>query len=134
MKRVKRRCRHVGYLEDEIMTSKVVVAPQFEDTKSEQYRYVFATGVFGGVNPVDAQIIFWLDRPEPETASTPQPGSLKLKKIVRELQVEVHMTPTAFKTLADWMNKHIEQYEKMFGPIAPSPKKAKKTAPPEVYT
>lgn len=117
------------------MARKVVIPPTFEDAKSEQYRHVFATGVFGGINPVDAQIIFFLDRPEPETVSTPLPGSLKLKQIVRELQVEVHMTPTAFKTVADWMNKHIEQYEKIFGPIVTKPKKAKEnTVPSGVYT
>ncbi len=121
-------------LEDEIMASKVMVAPEFEDTKSEQYRYVFATGIFGGVQPNDAHIIFSLDRTEPQTVSTPQPGSQALKKIVRELQVEVHMTPTAFKFMADWMNRHIEQYEKMFGPIPTAPKKAKKTTPSPVYT
>jgi len=117
------------------MARKVVVAPTFEDTKSEQYQYVYATGIFGGVNPSDAHIIFWLDRSEPETVSTPQLGSVKLKKIVRELQVEVHMTPTVFKIVADWMTKHIEQYEKMFGPIPTQPKKAKKkTVPSGVYT
>jgi len=121
-------------LEDEIMASKVMVAPQFEDTKSEQYRYVSATGIFGGVQPNDAHMIFWLDRSEPETVTTPQPGSVTLKKIVRELQVEVHMTPTTFKIVADWMNKHIEQYEKMFGPIPLAPKKAKKQTPSGVYT
>jgi hypothetical protein len=65
---------------------------QFEDSKSEQYRYVFATGVFGGVNSNDGQMIFYLDRFEPETVSTPRPGAQKLTKITRELQVEVHMT------------------------------------------
>lgn len=113
------------------MTSKVVVAPQFEDTKSEQYRYIFATGVFGGVNPLDAQMIFYLNRLEPETVTTPHPGAIKLKKIVRELQVEVHMTPAEFKAVAQWMNKHVEEYEKKIGPIPIPPKeKGKKKGPP----
>lgn len=117
------------------MARKVMIAPTFEDIKSEEYRHVYATGVFGGANPSDAHMIFWLDRSEPETVSTPQPGSVKLKKIVRELQVEIHMTPTTFKVVADWMNKHIEEYEKRFGAMAPPPKKAKKkTVPSGVYT
>lgn len=121
--------------EVKIVASKVMVAPQFEDTKSEQYRYVFASGVFGGVNPNVAQMIFYLDRPEPETVSTPHPGTGQLKKIIRELQVEVCMTPTQFKSVADWMNTHVQEYEKTFGPIVtePAKKEKKKKAEPPIY-
>lgn len=112
----------------------VMVAPTFEDSKSEQYRYVFATGVFGGIQPNDAQMVFYLDRLEPETVNTPIPGSQKLKKIVRELQVEVHMTPTQFKSLAAWMTQHIQQYEKTFGEIPMAPKEGKRPLPSGIIT
>ena len=117
------------------MNSRVMVAPQFEDTKSEQYRYIFATGVLGGLNPLGAQIVFYLDRPEPETVNTPHPGAMKLKKIVRELQVEVWMTPAQFKAIAEWMNKNIEEYEKRIGPIPtpPTGKGKKNKAPSSLY-
>ena len=110
----------------------MVVAPQFEDTKSVDHRYIFTTGVFGGLHqPSDAQIIFYLDRLEPQTASTPQPGSMSLKKILRELQVEIHMTPTMFKSMASWMNKNVEEYEKIFGEIPIEPKAQEERLPPK---
>ena len=98
--------------------------------KSPDYRYVYATGVFGGVDPTGAKMIFYLDRFEPETVSTPQPGAVKLKKISRELQVEVNTSPTAFKSLTAWMNQHVQQYEKMYGAIPMAPKTEGKQAPP----
>jgi hypothetical protein len=113
------------------MVAKVVVPPQFEDSKSEQYRYVFATGVFGGVNPNDGQMIFYLDRFKPETVNTPRLGAQKLKNIRREMQVEVHMTPAQFKAVAEWMKNHVEQYENNFGLMTPTP--PKKKAPQPMY-
>jgi len=117
------------------MTSKVMVAPQFEDSKSEQYRYIFATGVFGGLDPNGGHIIFYLDRVEPETINTPQPGAIKLMKIIRELQVEVHMTSSEFKTVAEWMKRHVDEYEKIFGSIPQQPLKKgkKKKTPTQMY-
>jgi hypothetical protein len=94
-----------------------VVTPKFEDTKSADFRYVSASGVFGGLDPTDGRIIFFLDRLEPETTNEPTPGSQKIKKVNRELQVEVHMSPAAFKTTAAWMVNHIKTYESLFGEI-----------------
>lgn len=102
---------------------RVVVSPAFEDTKSPDYRYVYATGVFGGLDPNDGRLIFYLDRIEPETVNEPHPGSSKLKKVVRELQVEIHVTPSQFKSIAIWMNRHIKNFEDMFGEIPMEPKR-----------
>jgi hypothetical protein len=101
---------------------KVVVAPKFEDSKSPSFMYVFSTGVLGTLDPNDGRMTFFLDRIEPETVSDP-PGASRIKKVVRELQVEVHMTPTQFKSIALWMIKNVEEYEKMFGTIPMEPKK-----------
>ena len=100
--------------------------PKFEDAKSPNFAYVYATGVFGGLNPNDATMVFFLDRLEPETLNQPIPGNQVVKKIIRESQVEVHMTPTAFKSLANWMNQHIQQYESIFGSIPLAPQEQKK--------
>ena len=111
---------------------RVVIAPEFEDVKSPDYKYVYATGVFGGIVPNDARIIFFLDRLEPSTTNEPRPGTSKVKKIIRELQVEVHTTPHQFKSIAIWMNNHIKQYEDRFGEITMKPKKD--TAPDKLVT
>jgi len=96
--------------------------PKFEDTKSPNFIYVYSTGVFGGVDPNDGRMIFFLDRLEPETQNQPTPGLQLVKKITRESQVEVHMTPTQFKAVAIWMNQSIQRYEELFGPIPLGPK------------
>jgi hypothetical protein len=102
---------------------RVVVPPKFEDVKSPNYMYVYATGVFGGLDPNGGRMIFFLDRIEPETVNEPTPGAQKVKKVVRELQVEVHVSPTQFKSIALWMNRHVKQYEELFGPIPMEPKR-----------
>jgi hypothetical protein len=96
--------------------------PKFEDTKSPNFMYVYATGVFGGLDPNDGRMIFYLDRLEPETLNQPTPGAQVVKKILRESQVEVHMSPTQFKSIALWMNSHIQRYEELFGQIPMEPK------------
>ena len=78
------------------------------------------------MNPGDTQIVFYLDRLEPETSNNP-PGSMKLKKIKRELQVEVHMTPLQFKALSEWMKKRVDDYEKKLGSITLKPQKKGET-------
>ena len=105
----------------------------FEDSKSEQYRAIYITGFFGGMNLGDTQIIFYLDRLEPETSNNP-PGSMKLKKIKRELQVEVHMTHLQFKALSEWMKKHVDEYEKKLGSITLKPQKTGDKDSGSMYT
>jgi len=101
------------------------VPPEFEDAKSPDYRYVYATGVFGGLDPNDGRMIFYLDRVEPETMKKPI-GRQKVKKIIRELQVEVHVSPSQYKNIARWMMRNVRQFEDFFGPIPMEPKKGKK--------
>jgi hypothetical protein len=98
-----------------------MVAPDFEDTKSPDYKYVYATGVFGGLDPNDGRIIFFLDRLEPETMKEPV-GKQKVKKVVRELQVEVHVSPSHWKSIAIWMSDHVKRFEEHFGQIPMQPK------------
>ena len=87
--------------------------------------YVYANGVFGGLDPNGGRMIFYLDRVEPETLNQPTPGAQIVKKIIRELQVEVHMSPTQFKSTAMWMAEHIKRYEETFGSIPMEPKQQK---------
>jgi len=113
---------------------KVVIPPRFEDTKHPEFRCFYTTGVFGTLNPNDPQIIFYLDHLEPETTNDPKPGAQKLKKVIREAQAEIHMTPTQFKSIALWMQRHIEAYEKVFGKIPMEPKDDKKPPPSGMIT
>lgn len=97
--------------------------PDFEITKSPEYRAVYASGVFGGLDPNDARMIFWLDRLEPELVPRGSPGQTRVGRVNRELQVEIHVSPAQFKTIHQWMGRHIERHEKRFGEIQLGPEK-----------
>ena len=88
---------------------------RFEDTKSSDYRYVYSTGAFGNVTPRDARIIFYLDRLVPKTIKEGEKiGTLETDRIVRELQVEVHMSPQEFVNLWRWMRERLKIYKETF--------------------
>jgi hypothetical protein len=77
-------------------------------SKNRDFRIISATGVFGGVNPVEGQMIFYADRLEPKSDRL---GKLSLDYINRESQVEVHVPLAVFKSIAEWMMNHIKEYE-----------------------
>ena len=82
--------------------------PQIRVNKHSDYRVVAATGVFGGLTPGEGQIIIYTDRLEPAPDST---GNMSLGSINRELQVELHFSPAGFKSVAEWMLKHVTDFE-----------------------
>ena len=93
---------------------------QIDITKNPDYSYVTSTGIFGGVDPNGARILFFLDRLEPEMKRD-QPGRMQTRKLNRELQVEVHMSPLAYKNMAAWMARNVKKYEDQFGVIIMGP-------------
>lgn len=97
--------------------------------KSPNYREIYSTGVFGGLSPDDAKLIFFLDKVETKTLSEPL-GQQKITKFVREALVEVHMTPTQWKRIALWMMESVTRYEPNFGTIPLEPKKIVTNAEP----
>lgn len=100
----------------------VVIPPKFEDIKSPDFKSIYVSGVFGGLDPNEGRMLFFLDHLEPKTMNEPVPGAQKVEKIVRELLIEVHMSPTQFKSIVLWMNEHIKRYEDAYGLIPMAPK------------
>lgn len=98
-----------------------VKTPEFISTKREGMSLIYATGVFGGLAPNDARMLLFADRLELEPADVP--GTQKVKRINQEIQVEIHMSPATFKSVALWMMNHLERYEKTFGKIQVEPEK-----------
>ncbi len=60
----------------------------------------------------------------PEVVSGGTPGQMRITKINRELQVELHMSPVEFKVLAQWMARHVQQFEENFHEIQLGPQEA----------
>ena len=99
---------------------------KFGETKSPEYRSIYTTGIFGGLHPDDAYMIFFQDRIHTETES--ETGGQRIAELIREAQVEVHMSPSQFKRIYLWMQKRIADYESVFGSIVIEPKKEKTEA------
>jgi hypothetical protein len=89
---------------------------EIELTEREGYSNLYSTGIFTGIQPKDAFIIFFQDRPEP-TMVPERFAHMRTKKIIREKQVEVHMSPQEFKEAANFMVMQIKRFENTYGKI-----------------
>jgi len=96
-----------------------------EITENPDYKVVYTSGVFGGLDPNDGRIIFFLDRLKPKM-KTRKKGAMELEKINRELQVEVHMSPPQFMSIAKWMMDHAQRFQKK---LKSGPKKDDQSKP-----
>ncbi len=90
---------------------KVAKNPKMVVTESSDYKVAYASGVFGGLDPNDGRIIFFLDRLKPKIKPGGK-GAMDLDRVERELQVEVHMSPHQFLAVAKWMADHANRYGK----------------------
>lgn len=109
-------------------SGKYVRAPNFTVSKREGLELLYATGVFGGLTPNDARMLFFADRFELEPGDLP--GTQKLEEVNQEIQAEIHMSPATYKSVAIWMMKNVEKFEKRFGEIEmgkPDDKKDRKS-------
>ncbi|MGA2785724.1 MAG: hypothetical protein ABSF09_13610 [Candidatus Bathyarchaeia archaeon] len=93
------------------MSTEANKQPPVKVTKSADYKTVYATGIFGGINPLEGRIIFYLDRPMPKIKDAPY-GNMETSEIERELQVEVHMPTGLFLQMFEWMKNHVDRLEK----------------------
>jgi len=89
---------------------KAGIGAPIEITENPNFRPVYASGVFGGLDPHDGRIIFFLDRIKPKMNNNPR-GAMELEKINRELQIEIHMAPSQFASVAKWMMEHVHNFE-----------------------
>ncbi|UCD73520.1 MAG: hypothetical protein JSW01_02430 [Candidatus Bathyarchaeota archaeon] len=95
----------------------------FRVEEADYFRMIYVENVFGGLDPGGGRMIFYVDRRKPKTTDEPI-GGLEMEEIVHELQIELRMSPASFKSIAEWMTKHVEAAEKQFGPILLPQRKA----------
>jgi hypothetical protein len=79
--------------------------------KPDDFKQVYSIGAVGGHSPYDFRIGFYNDTPLPSDKASEE------QVIQRKLETEVILSPLAALELARWLNQHIQDYEKMFGPI-----------------
>jgi hypothetical protein len=88
--------------------------PRFETKKAPDYKVYHISGAMVGLNPNEGTIIIFQDKIVPKTNPD---GSMVIDTIEREIIAELKMSPVQFKSLAQIMDFHVKEYEKMFGEI-----------------
>ncbi|AEH60664.1 conserved hypothetical protein [Methanosalsum zhilinae DSM 4017] len=102
--------------------------------KSEDFRQIYAIGALGGHSPYDFRISFYNDSPQ---RFGPQNNTHVMK---RQIETELILSPLAALELSRWLNQHLQEYEKKFGPItrprtkAPDPKSTDNSSNIQGYT
>ncbi len=89
---------------------------EFEVKEASDFKVLYVTGAFGGLDAHEGRIIFFVDRVVPKLKDK-RTGAMEVGKIVRELQIELRMTPARFKSIAMWMLEHVKRFEKQFGKL-----------------
>ena len=107
--------------------------PTINMTTNPQFRVIHATGFFGGLNPDEGGIKFFLDIIEPRLKAGGAPGEMEVDTIIREMQVEVRMSARNWISMAAWMERHIKRLEKA-GLLKREKKPSKKENSSGMYT
>jgi hypothetical protein len=83
-----------------------------EIIRSPEFKQIYAIGAIGGHSPYDFRIAFYNDSPK-----AIREGDKSLTVMERKIETEIILSPLAAKELANWLNGHLQDYEKMFGEI-----------------
>ncbi len=96
---------------------------------AESFRQYYVSGSVVGHSLTEFRLLFFRDSTEVAEGSI---EVLSQPSVVREMLLEVVMSPVQAKLLAEQLSRNIEQYERVFGKI-PAPGGGRK--PPEtMYT
>lgn len=101
-----------------------------ENIKSPDFKQIYAIGAIGGHSPYDFRMSFYNDTPK-----AVHEGGAQVNVMERKMEVEVILSPMAAKELAEWLNTHVRDYEKMFGEIKKpgKPPESEKSSPIQGY-
>ncbi|MGH2638607.1 MAG: hypothetical protein ACRDF4_04915 [Rhabdochlamydiaceae bacterium] len=84
--------------------------PEFDVKFAPDYKILYVSGAFGGVDPIDGKLFLYLDRIIPRIKEGGQLGEMEAaNKIERDVLVELRMSPETFKALAKWMQQAAEK-------------------------
>ena len=98
-------------MKEELKHPKIIVE------KSQHYRTIIVSGVFGGHRPGFFEAVIYTDElVADEALEHPMPKANKIY-IKRTVQCRLLMNPFQAKSFAQWLVNHIKEYEKEFGEI-----------------
>jgi hypothetical protein len=95
--------------------------PKFIRKKSDSFRDVFVTGIFGGHRPDHFEIV--VQSSNIDAGGTQEEG----KPVVNVIdEICLKMTPFQAKLVFNWFDDHVKKFEKEFGEIKIGKKGQKK--------
>jgi len=105
-------------------------APKVEVQKDPNYRTIIVSGLYGGHRPGYFEAIVYTDEMAAEEALSIVSGLPEKVFIRRTLLCRLFIDPVQAKSIAKWLNQHIADYEKAFGPIPTPPEEKPSEAKP----
>ena len=101
--------------------------PEFKSEYSPTYKRINVGGLFGKVHPVGLQAFVFSEEMIIDKVLTTEPSSPHRSMIKRTVECELIIDPMQMKSIQQWLNQKIAEYEKIFGPI-PSPEEVERRA------
>jgi hypothetical protein len=87
--------------------------PKMELSKHPDFRVVHVNAFFGGLNPMEGNIMFYTNILEPKIKEGGTAGELEVDKVQMECQIDLRMSPLSFISLANWMNSNVKRMEEL---------------------
>lgn len=103
--------------------------PKVETQKDPNYRTILTSGVFGGHRAGYFEAIIYTEELIADDALETAKISSDRAFIRRTQQCRLVMDPFQAKSFAEWLNRHIQEYEKKFGKIEMSEETKKEMKP-----
>jgi len=94
--------------------------PKIEVSEDPNYRSVIVNGMFGGHRPGYFEAIVYTDELVGKEALSTLQLAPERAFVKRTIQCRLVFDPVTAKSIANWLNNHIKEYETVFGKI-PSP-------------
>lgn len=94
---------------------------RLEVQRSNEYRTIIVSGIFGGHRPGFIEALIYSDELVGDAALggvTPDASKIQVK---RTMQCRLFIDPVTAKSIAEWLTGHIVEYEKQFGQIPTGP-------------
>lgn len=86
-------------------------------SKSDTFKTINVSGIFGGHRPGIFEVFVFSDEMEPERALETIPPNPEKMEYGRAIECRLVIDPFQAKSIALWLQQHVEEYEKQFGEI-----------------
>jgi hypothetical protein len=101
--------------------------PEIRSEYSPTYKRINVGGLFGSIRPSGLETFVYSEEPVIDKVLTTEPISPHRSMIKRTVECELIIDPMQMKSIQQWLNQKIAEYERLFGQI-PSPEEVESRA------